>query len=179
MTHKASLDMNYNVEMMHRASLFQNHNQHPQIIFKCFVCQMCQRTASGAYDQVKGTSARLLQLSQTKVESVDIQVMKQAINNAISKHVGQVSKKTSIIHFYLNTKNRSKKRAQTGLHHSHHNTLSFRLQEKQNAIEDLCYPYGFYSKFQLSRLHGDFLLHKLVLKPACDYHSSSTVYFHI
>lgn len=37
---------------MHRDPLFQNPNQHPQIIFTYFMCQMCQGTASGAYDNI-------------------------------------------------------------------------------------------------------------------------------
>jgi len=45
-----------------------------------------------------------------KWNPADIQLMKQAINNAISKQVGQVSTKTSIIHFNLKIKNRSKKK---------------------------------------------------------------------
>lgn len=63
---------------MHGDNLFQNPNQHPQVLFKYFMSQMYQGTASGAYDKVTLRAHLLLSCSwlKQKWNPAGIQLMK-------------------------------------------------------------------------------------------------------
>ena len=69
--------------------------------------------------------------------------MKEAINNAISKQLGQVPENSSIIHFNFNIKNRPKKKKK-GLYYPILSILNTRKFPREIALYRVVwYPYGF------------------------------------